>query len=67
MKDDEAKVEFYLFLSGFLIFVQLRFDKLERFLPDKHYYPSLIFPSGTRAFKSGATFIANDSTFLSIN
>ena len=63
MKDDEAKVEFYLFLSGFLIFGQLRFDKLERFLPDKHYYPGPIFSSGTGAFKSGATFLANNSTF----
>ncbi len=63
MKDDEAKVELYLCLSGFLIFGQLRVDKLERFLPDKHYYPSPIFPSGTRAFKGGATFLANNSTF----
>jgi len=63
MKDDEAKVELYLCLSGFLIFGQLCFDKLERFLPDKNDYPSLIFSSGTRAFKSGATFLANNSTF----
>jgi len=50
MKDDEAKVELYLCLSGFLIFGQLCFDKLERFLPDKNDYPSLMFASKATAY-----------------